>query len=69
MPEEPEVPRKEIETIQEEVSELVRRALIQTGDLQAVEEKLKLIVEKSSKSTPPPGSSAGDIPKGQGGGR
>ncbi|HEY3902094.1 MAG TPA: hypothetical protein VGM54_26010 [Chthoniobacter sp.] len=50
----PEPSKEEIKNIQEESGELVKRALIQVGDLQDVEEKLKGIVERSSKITPPP---------------
>ena len=46
--------KKEIQEIKEEVGELVRRALIQVGDMQSVEEKLKALSEKASKLTPPP---------------
>jgi hypothetical protein len=49
-----EEPTEEIENIQDQIGELVRRALIQVGDLQDVEEKLRDIVEKSSRATPPP---------------
>jgi len=54
MPEPSESPKKEIKQIQKEVGELVRRALIQVGDLQDVEERLKALAEKSSKMTPQP---------------
>ncbi len=50
----PEIPEKDIQDIQQEVAELVKRALIQAGDLQDVEEKLKDIVDRTSKITPPP---------------
>ena len=43
-----------LHTIQEEISDLVRRALIQAGDLQDIEGKMKIIVEKASKATPLP---------------
>lgn len=49
-----EEPTGENENIQDQIGELVRRALIQVGDIQDVEEKLKDIVEKSSRATPPP---------------
>jgi hypothetical protein len=52
MPEQPL--KKEIEKVQEEVGELVRRALVQAGDLREVEDKLKELSEKASKFTPPP---------------
>jgi hypothetical protein len=53
MPEEEPIGR-EIKEVRETVSELVRRALGQAGDLRDVEDKLKAIAEKSSKMTPPP---------------
>ena len=56
----PKPSKGEIENIEEEIGELVRRALIQTGDLQDVEEKLKDIVQKSSKITPLPGETSGE---------
>jgi len=52
MPEDP--PLEDIKSIQEEISDLVHRALIQAGDLQDIAGKLKHIVERSSKATPPP---------------
>jgi hypothetical protein len=52
MPQEPI--KKEITEVQEEVGELVKRALVQAGELREVEEKLKVICEKASKMTPPP---------------
>jgi len=55
-PAEGDPPTNEIESIQDQIGDLVRRALIQVGDLQDVEEKLKGIVKKSSKATPPPES-------------
>jgi len=54
-----EVPEEEIKHVQVEIGELVKRALVQAGDLQDVEEKLKQIVERSSKMTPPPAESPG----------
>ena len=45
-------PEGEIESIQAQICDLARRALIQAGDIQDVEEKLKGIVEKSSKNMP-----------------
>jgi hypothetical protein len=67
MPDDPFPSKDEIPNIQEEIGELVRRALIQAGDMQDVEEKLRGIVEKSSKATPPPerpgeSHSAGEVP-------
>lgn len=47
-----EVPKKENESIQQDIAALVQRALIQAGDLQAAEEKLKRIVERISEITP-----------------
>jgi hypothetical protein len=41
--------KREIKDVQEEITELARRALIQASDLQAVEEKLKGITERTSK--------------------
>ncbi|EDY18408.1 hypothetical protein CfE428DRAFT_4192 [Chthoniobacter flavus Ellin428] len=57
----PETPKEEIKNIQEEIGALVKRTLIQTGDIQDVEEKLKGIVERSSRITPPPAESANTI--------
>ncbi|HSI11843.1 MAG TPA: hypothetical protein VK961_07355 [Chthoniobacter sp.] len=42
------------EEVKQEIGELVKRALIQAGDIQDIEEKLKGIVERSSKMTHPP---------------
>ena len=50
----PEVPDEDIKDIHDQLAELVRRALVETADLQDVEAKLKDIVERSSKITPPP---------------
>ena len=50
----PEEPKKELEEIQTELGELVKRALVQAADLQTVEEKLKELSDRSSKMTPPP---------------
>ena len=50
----PEIPEEEIKDIQQEIGDLVKRALIQAGDLQDIKEKLEGIVERSSKITPPP---------------
>jgi len=49
------VPRSEVDLqhIHAEISELVKRALLQAGDLQDVEEKLKGIVDRACKITPP----------------
>jgi len=40
--------------IQEELGELVQRALVQAADMQDAEEKLKRISRKTSRITPPP---------------
>lgn len=53
MPEEP--PDEEITDAQEPLGDLVRRALVQAGDLRDVEDKLKILAEKSAKFTPLPG--------------
>jgi hypothetical protein len=39
---------------EEGIADLVRRALIQTADMQTLEERLKEISKRSSKITPPP---------------
>lgn len=49
-----ELPEENIPDVQKEIGELVRRALLQAGDLQDVEEKLKEIVRRTSKITPLP---------------
>jgi hypothetical protein len=41
------------EKIQEEIAELARRALVQAGDIQDAEEKLKKISERASRICAP----------------
>ena len=62
MPDPEELPKEQIDSVREEIADLVRRALIQTADLQNIEEKLKDISERSSKMTPPPKGDA-DAPR------
>lgn len=52
MPEEPA--KHVVSSPQEELGELVRRALVQAADLRDVEDKLKVLSDKASKVTPPP---------------
>jgi hypothetical protein len=49
-----ETPDEKIKDVQQELREVVKRALVQAADLQNVEEKLKDIVERTSKVTAPP---------------
>ena len=58
----PQPSKEEIKHIEEEFGEVVRRALIQTSDLQDAEEKLKDIVKKSSQITPLPEELSEDSP-------
>ncbi len=43
-----------LKTIQAELADLVRRELLQIGELRDVEERLKIVVERASKITPTP---------------
>jgi hypothetical protein len=52
--------KKQIKEVQAEVGELVKRALVQAGDLRDVEEKLKALAEKASKATPLPEAPSGE---------
>ncbi|HEY3898314.1 MAG TPA: hypothetical protein VGM54_06860 [Chthoniobacter sp.] len=54
----PDPPKKPPTNIQNEIAELVRKELLHIGELQDVEERLKVISEKASKFTPPPGEQA-----------
>jgi len=46
-------PGKPHET-EESVAELVRRSLIQLGDMEAIQDRLKIIGQQLSRLTPPP---------------
>jgi hypothetical protein len=49
--------RRELRTVQQEITELAQRALIQAGDLQAIEEKLYEIVKRNGVVEPDSGES------------
>jgi hypothetical protein len=50
----PDAPEGEPQDFQDQIADLVRRALLQAGDIQDVEQKLKEISQRASKITPPP---------------
>ena len=55
MSEVPEIPeRDEHQVVQEGVADLVRRSLIQLGDMDAMQEQLRRVSERMSKITPLP---------------
>ena len=55
MSEIPEIPeRDEHQVVQDSVADLVRRSLIQLGDMDAMQDQLRRVSDRMSKITPPP---------------
>jgi hypothetical protein len=57
-PNSPEESNRELQKAADDLSELVRRAMIEAADLQDIEQRVEEISGRISKLTPPP-----DVPK------